>query len=242
MKIIRDFISPNSDSRPTDVKIDYVIVHYTEMLFEDALAKLCDKTSNVSCHYLIKETGEIFQLVDDARMAWHAGQSYWRGTESLNRHSIGIELDNLGDRHFTEAQMQSCIGLCQKLIRLYDIPQENILGHSDIAPNRKIDPGIYFDWELMAQHGLGMWYGDKDVTISSAINDYTTVQATLKKIGYQINVTGEWDPQTNNCLRAFQSHFCQQALVRKGLDFYRDPESEYFMDAELVQKLNALLK
>lgn len=240
MRIIRDFISPNSDDRPIGVKIDYIIVHYTEMIFEEALTKLCDQGSEVSCHYLIKDSGEIYQLVDDAQRAWHAGRSFWKGISALNINSIGIELDNSGDQAFSKEQIDGCIQLCKKLMKLYAIPKQNIIGHSDIAPNRKLDPGLYFDWELLAQNDIGMWYA-LDNASSGDIRDYASIQRRLKMLGYQIDTTGLWDRQTSDVIRAFQSHFCSQSLIKKGLDFYNDMNNEYFWDLESEKKLNRLL-
>ncbi|MES2214648.1 MAG: N-acetylmuramoyl-L-alanine amidase [Pseudomonadota bacterium] len=242
MEIIQNFLSPNYDSRPSGVKIDSIIIHYTEMIFEEAIEKLCNQGAKVSCHYLIHENGEIFQLVSDASRAWHAGESSWKGETMLNNSSLGIELDNLGDRKFSDKQMQSCVALCQKLIALYDIQAQNILGHSDIAPSRKIDPGIHFDWEFMAQNGLGIWYNSHGINKSEDMNDYTSIQERLKTFGYKIEVTGKWDLQTSDVIRAFQSHFCSESLRRKGLNFYQELNNEYFWNQESEDKLSSLLE
>lgn len=246
MKIIRDFISPNYDDRPHHAQIAYIILHYTEMLFEEAIAKLCDKASKVSCHYLIKENGEILELVNPAARAWHAGQSHWNGVDALNESSIGIELDNLGDRPFIAVQMESCQKLCNELVKLYRIPKENILGHSDIAPNRKIDPGVYFDWEWLAMHGLGIWSAPSDVIPAQVRiqtkNECVSVQTRLKTFGYKIDITGQWDRQTSDVIRAFQAHFCRTSLLQKGLKFYSNLSSEYVWDRTSDAQLNELLK
>jgi N-acetylmuramoyl-L-alanine amidase len=145
MLINNKFASPNFSKRSK--LIEYAILHFTEMPFEGSLARLCDKAYEVSAHYLIKEDGEMFQLVDDKNVAWHAGVSSWCGQDKLNQNSIGIELDNLGDREFSKVQMNSCIELCKILAKKYDILAENFIGHSDVAPARKIDPGIFIDWK-----------------------------------------------------------------------------------------------
>lgn len=138
------------------IVIEYIILHYTEMSFEDAVERLCSPKYEVSAHYLIHKNGEIFQLVNDEDIAWHAGVSYWRGKERLNQNSIGIEMDNLGNTPFTEAQYDSLISLCKELMKKHKIPAENVIGHSDIAPDRKVDPGIFFDWQKLAREGIGM--------------------------------------------------------------------------------------
>ncbi|PCJ25947.1 MAG: N-acetylmuramoyl-L-alanine amidase [Rickettsiales bacterium] len=154
MRINNNFPAPSYSSRVNTIK--YVIIHFTEMEFDGALSRLTDPAAEVSAHYLIKEGGEVFQLVADENIAWHAGKSFWNGEESLNKTSIGIELDNLGNRAFDAEQIKACLELCGILQKKYDIPSFNFLGHSDIAPDRKIDPGIFFDWELFYKNGFGM--------------------------------------------------------------------------------------
>lgn len=156
MQIIKN---PSPNFSPRNNKINFIIIHYTAMSFEGALKALCNKETKVSSHYLIKASGEIFQLVDDSLAAHHAGISFWKGVSSLNHSSIGIELDNMGNTKFALPQMDKCIELCKKLVTSYNIPKQNIIGHSDIAPNRKIDPGIYFDWKYLAKDNLGIWPG-----------------------------------------------------------------------------------
>jgi N-acetylmuramoyl-L-alanine amidase len=249
MQINRDFSSPNYAKRTKE--IEYIIVHFTEMTFKDALEKLLDKNTEVSAHYLIKENGEIFQLVNDEHIAWHAGNSSWYGVEALNQNSIGIEIDNLGDREFDEEQMKSCIELSQFLMKKYKIPVENFIGHSDIAPSRKIDPGIFFNWELCAKNELGIWHNSKEPESSSILfkfGDATErikqLQKNLKKIGYNIDETGEFDKQTNFVVRAFQSKFYPKIIRRKGLEFYQNINSQYFWDSfseQILQKLLSIL-
>jgi N-acetylmuramoyl-L-alanine amidase len=218
------------------------------MTFQDALAKLIDKDSGVSAHYLIKEDGEVFQLVDDKHIAWHAGKSAWHGAPALNENSIGIEIDNLGDREFKKAQMQALIELCQPLMKKYNIPKKNFIGHSDVAPDRKIDPGIFFDWKLCAQKGLGVWHNLeiqnnlKDLFVfGNNDNEIKTLQKNLKKLGYALEITGVFDQQTNFVIRAFQSKFCPKIIHKKGLEFYQNDESKYFWDSFSQQVLQKLL-
>ncbi|MFK8040090.1 MAG: N-acetylmuramoyl-L-alanine amidase [Rickettsiaceae bacterium] len=217
MRFNKSFCSPNRSQRNS--KIEYIIIHYTGMKCSDGLTKLCDKESKVSAHYFIKQDGEIFQLVDDSYIAWHAGKSYWKGLSELNKCSIGIELDNLGMHKFSQVQMNNCIELCKHLIKIHSIPPKNILGHSDVAPSRKIDPGIFFNWRMLASHGLGVKYQNQDITdfddnSNKILYNYldfgdgiVKLQSKLQKIGYQISVNGSFDEQTNFAIKAFNLHF-----------------------------------
>ncbi len=144
--------SPNYDKRPKGSKIKSIIIHYTGMKnFKSALDRLCDKKSKVSSHYLIGRNGRIINLVNESHRAWHAGVSYWRGIHNLNNCSIGIELENPGYEFgylpFSKKQMESLIFLCKKIKKKYQIHPEWVLGHSEIAPNRKKDPGKKFNWK-----------------------------------------------------------------------------------------------
>lgn len=152
--------SPNFDER--ERTIDMIVLHYTGMkTAEEALERLCDFEAQVSAHYLIDEDGTVYQMVDEEKRAWHAGVSSWNGVENVNHNSIGIELVNPGHewgyREFTQAQYDALIPLCQAIKARYNIPDENIVGHEDVAPTRKQDPGELFDWELLAKNGLGNW-------------------------------------------------------------------------------------
>lgn len=246
MLINNKFSSPNCSRRKES--IEYVILHFTELSFEAALYRLCDAESEVSAHYIIKENGEIFQLVEDQKVAWHAGVSSWHGQERLNQNSIGIELDNLGDREFSKVQMRSCIKLCGVLAKKYNVPKENFIGHSDIAPARKIDPGIFFDWKLLHNKGFGIWH---DLTPSALNIDLykigdigegvSEVQTKLKKIGYNIKVTGVFDQQTNYVSRAFQAKFCPHIIEELGLSYYNKLDSEYNWSSYADNVLNKLV-
>ena len=245
MLINHNFLSPNYNNRSQ--RLEYIIVHFTEMLFTDALEKLTDKASKVSAHYLIKEDGEIYQLVDDSNIAWHAGKSSWYGSESLNQNSIGIELDNLGNCEFKEDQILALIELSNFLVNKYNIPANNFLAHSDIAPDRKIDPGIFFDWELCAKNGLGVWHNlstpqNSEVLIyfgeqNSSVKE---LQKNLKKLGYRIHLSSIFDTQTNFVVRAFQSKFYPKIIRQKGLGFYTNDASQYSwcsFSEHILQKL-----
>jgi N-acetylmuramoyl-L-alanine amidase len=145
--------SPNWDERSLPVTM--IVLHYTGMAdAAAAITRLCDAESKVSCHYLIAEDGEIVRMVSEAKRAWHAGKAYWRGIEDVNSASVGIELVNpgheLGYRPFPEAQMAALLPLMIEIVGRYGITRGNIVGHSDVAPARKIDPGELFDWDRLA--------------------------------------------------------------------------------------------
>ncbi|MEM6266718.1 MAG: N-acetylmuramoyl-L-alanine amidase, partial [Pseudomonadota bacterium] len=145
--------SPNYDNRV--LPITMVVLHYTEMKpVEAALGKLSNPEAKVSAHYLISEDGVVTQLVAEEKRAWHAGMSYWRGVKDVNSASIGIELDHPGHgggyREFADAQFEALVPLLARIVKQYDIPRANVVGHSDVAPLRKIDPGELFPWERLA--------------------------------------------------------------------------------------------
>jgi N-acetylmuramoyl-L-alanine amidase len=155
----REQPSPNWDAR--DERISMVVLHYTDMPSADAaLARLCDPAAKVSAHYVITEEGEVVQLVDESRRAWHAGRSFWRGKANVNGASIGIELANPGHtcgyRPFPEAQIEALVPLLHRIVKTYDIPRANVVGHSDVAPQRKLDPGELFPWERLAEYRLAL--------------------------------------------------------------------------------------
>ena len=154
MKLIETFKSPNFDKRKNNQQLKYLILHYTAMeTYKEALDYMCKKKNKVSAHFLVTKKGEIYYLVDTNHRPWHAGNSYWKGSEDLNSSSIGIEIDNSGHHIYNEEynylQIQSLCGLIKKLIKKYEIKQQDILGHSDIAPFRKIDPGEKFPWDQL---------------------------------------------------------------------------------------------
>ena len=230
----QDFSSPNYEKRQKEIK--YVIFHYTELPFEQALEKLISPSGDfrVSAHFLVRKDGEVFQLVSEENVAWHAGLSYWRGEDKINHSSIGIEIDNLGREEFTDAQIISCLNLCCYLKVKYHIKTNNFLGHSDIAPDRKIDPGFYFPWHLFAEKGFGAWprqykiddnavlyqFGDEGAHISE-------LQSNLQQFGYKIDSTQKFDMQTHYVVRAFLVRFCPEEVEKLGVDYYCAPDSKY---------------
>lgn len=154
--------SPNVNDRPVGTRIDMVILHYTGMKTgKAALDRLCDPDAKVSAHYLIDEDGTTYRMVADDRRAWHAGFSHWSGAVDINDRSIGIEIVNpgheFGYRAFPEAQMTAVEELLAQVIARHRIPAARVIGHSDIAPNRKQDPGELFDWKRLADKGLSIW-------------------------------------------------------------------------------------
>ena len=156
--------SPNFDlKKRTSSKVKYLIFHYTGMRSENAAIKrLTSKSSKVSCHYLIKKNGAIIKIVPDLYIAWHAGISSWKKDKSLNSNSIGIEISNPGHdykyKNFSQKQIASIIDLSKNLKKKYKIKKENILGHSDIAPLRKKDPGEKFPWKLLNKKKICLWH------------------------------------------------------------------------------------
>lgn len=189
--------SPHFNERA--LPIDSILIHYTDMpTAEEALAWFCHPQSQVSAHYLIDETGKIYNLVEEEKRAWHGGESYWQGCTDLNSCSIGIELANPGHSHgylpFPEAQIHALMRLCQDLKIRWNIPASRILGHSDVAPRRKQDPGHLFPWEKLAKEGLGLW------PVGRTYHKNSDVREALKDIGY--------DPHSlSHALLAFQRHF-----------------------------------
>ena len=159
MDQVIDCLSPNFDER--DQPISIVVLHYTGM--EDgpsAIARLRDPEARVSCHYLIAEDGQVLRMVPEDKRAWHAGRSWWRGIQNVNGASIGIEIVNpgheFGYRPFTEQQMTALIPLLAGIVQRHQIPRANVVGHSDVAPARKQDPGELFDWARLARHRLAV--------------------------------------------------------------------------------------
>lgn len=162
MSALIEHPSPNCDARPDGAPIDMLVFHYTGMpSAEAALARMCDPASEVSAHYMVTEDGTVYRLVDEDKRAWHAGVASWRGLTDINARSIGIELVNPGHEFgyhaFPGLQMTAAAELARKILTRIDIPARNVVGHSDIAPRRKQDPGELFPWEPLALQGIGLW-------------------------------------------------------------------------------------
>jgi N-acetylmuramoyl-L-alanine amidase len=194
--------SPNHDARPDGAVIDMLVLHYTGMpSAAAALDRLCDASAKVSAHYTIDEDGTVYAHVPEARRAWHAGQSWWAGASDINARSIGIELVNpgheFGDRAFSDAQIAALITLCHRILLRHPIPSARVLGHSDVAPARKDDPGELFPWAQLAKAGIGLW--------PHAIASDLGTEA-LTRYGY------DPDAPQDKVITAFQRHFRPKKL------------------------------
>jgi len=155
----REVPSPNFNARKAPVSM--VVLHYTGMrTADDALERMCNPAAEVSAHYMIEEDGTVTQLVDEEHRAWHAGKAYWRGETDVNSASVGIELVNpgheFGYRPFPEAQVEALLPLLADIVKRHNVPRANVVGHSDVAPARKQDPGELFPWEELARHHLAL--------------------------------------------------------------------------------------
>jgi len=192
--------SPNFNARPAKIPIDMLVLHYTGMQNADAaLTRLNDLSSEVSAHYLIDEHGRVFQLVQEGDRAWHAGAAAWRGNTNINSRSIGIELVNPGHEHgyrpFPAEQMAALADLAEGIIDRWPIPPRNIVGHSDVAPGRKQDPGELFDWRWLAERGIGLW-PESRVPVGDAAD-------RLRAFGYGLDDLADLPA----VVTAFQRHF-----------------------------------
>lgn len=207
--------SPNFDARKAPP--DMVVLHYTGMpTGEEALARLRDPRGKVSAHYLIEEDGRVFSLVAEARRAWHSGVSFWKGERDINAVSIGIELVNPGHewgyRAFPEPQIGVLIELIGDIRSRWEIPDARILGHSDVAPERKTDPGELFAWKRLAEAGHGLWLEPPAAPGPAlALGDDGTgvfaLQAGLTRLGYDSAPSGRFDAHTAAIITAFQRHW-----------------------------------
>ena len=205
--------SPNFGERAGGVKPSLIIIHYTGMVTAAAaLERLCDPASEVSAHYFIDEGGQVLNLVDEEYRAWHAGVSHWRGEADINSHSIGIELVNpgheFGYEDFPGVQIAALITLCKEIMGRYEILPESVLGHSDIAPGRKSDPGEKFPWEALACEGVGLWPAPEEGDCDS----HEKFHRRLIGFGYNPEVSEE------ERLSAFCQRYYPENLPRLKLD------------------------
>ena len=205
--------------------IRFLIIHYTGMQSARvSMNKLKNPKSKVSCHYLIDRNGAIFRMVEDNKIAWHAGKSKWKNTKNLNKYSIGIEIQNKGHfihyQNFPKKQISTLIKLIKKLMRKYKIKKENILGHSDIAPLRKIDPGEKFPWFFLSTKGAALWYPKfkskkSDVDIKSRRKIFFK---NIHKIGYRFFNLSKKSKQDRMIIMAFQRRFVAKEINGKITD------------------------
>jgi N-acetylmuramoyl-L-alanine amidase len=205
-----DHPSPNHDARPSGLPVDILLLHYTGMADgQTALDRLCDPAAKVSAHYCIDEDGSVLRLVPEDRRAWHAGASSWAGDADINGRSIGIELVNpgheFGYRPFTDLQMTALIDLATGVLDRHPIPPHRVLGHSDVAPLRKEDPGELFDWPALAAADIGLW--PETPAPLGALPSEAQVKAALARFGY-----GYLDEDFPAVVRAFQRRFRPEAL------------------------------
>jgi len=221
--------SANFDERVSGQKPDLLLLHYTNMTSAtEAIDWLCNPQSRVSCHYLIAENGQITQMVDEEHRAWHAGNSFWAGQSDINSCSIGIEIANAGPDQgypsFPDIQMEAVETLCHDIFSRHDISPERVLAHSDVAPDRKQDPGEKFDWQRLYQAGIGLWVAPTPIDEGEALKVGDTskhilnLQSTLSSYGYQVSITGTYDKLTRYAVIAFQRHF-RQTRVDGVADF-----------------------
>lgn len=221
--------SPNHGERRDGRQPDMIILHYTGMpTAEAALNWLTVPESDVSSHYMVFEDGRVVQLVPEARRAWHAGKSFWKGETDINSCSIGIEIANTGHAgglpEFPGLQIEAVTALCQDILSRNFIPAERVLAHSDVAPVRKIDPGEKFPWEQLAVFGVGHYIeptpigGGRFFQRGDGGPPVQALQAMLALYGYNTPVSGEFCDRTEGDVAAFQRHF-RRELVDGIADF-----------------------
>jgi N-acetylmuramoyl-L-alanine amidase len=202
--------SPNHDARPDGAAIDILVLHYTGMkTAEEALARLCDPAAKVSAHYTVDREGCVYDHVPEGRRAWHAGASFWAGEPNVNARSIGIELVNPGHEFgyvpFTDDQIAALIDLAQGILARHPIPARHVLGHSDVAPARKIDPGELFPWARLAEFGIGIWPAARSSQSERRVTGRPDFAANLARFGY--GVPPAVDVSLETVVTAFQRHF-----------------------------------
>jgi N-acetylmuramoyl-L-alanine amidase len=207
--------SPNFNARTAPP--DMIVLHYTGMpTGEVALARLRDPDAKVSAHYLVEEDGRVFSLVAEERRAWHAGVSFWKGETDINGRSVGVEIVNpgheFGYRTFPTAQIDAVVALVAEIRGRWEIADERILGHSDVAPDRKEDPGELFPWKRLAEVGHGLW-AEPAAAPGAPLKEgeegpaVFALQAGLSRLGYDCAPSGVYEPRTTTIVRAFQRHW-----------------------------------
>ena len=218
--------SPNFGDRKGQ-SVTFLVQHYTGMdTTEHAIQRLCDPAAQVSSHYVVGEDGTIYRLVAEENRAWHAGVSFWEGNTDLNSSSIGIEIANTGDQPYPKVQMDAVIALSNDIISRYKLRPFNVIGHSDIAPDRKQDPGELFDW---AGAQLGVWPSpvERDYDASKNWTDQQLVQ-NLGKLGYRTTI------DLKDLVTAFQRHWQPEA--------FKTPDKVGTADAEAKARLASLVR
>ncbi len=232
--------SPNHDERIGQERADILLLHYTGMVSgEAALARLRDPESKVSSHYLVEEDGRVFQLVPEARRAWHAGQGSWHGRADVNSRSLGVEIVNPGHAHgyrpFPDRQIAAVIELCRDCVDRLSIAPQLVLAHSDTAPARKEDPGELFPWDQLFRAGIGLCVPVASATSQDGLSPgqsgpaVRVLQSELSAIGYKVPRGGEYDEATRLVVAAFQRHH-----RRSRVDGIADPSTRSALRALLA--------
>lgn len=228
--------TPNFGDRKRGVKPSMIILHYTDTKdTQEALDYMMDARREVSAHYVVERDGHVIQMVKDQKRAWHAGKAYWRGERDINSHSIGIEIVNPGHTYghepFPDVQIQAVVALCQRVMKRWTIKESNVLGHEDVAPGRKQDPGHLFPWQYLAGQGVGVWPEPTALDFEAAtdiVAQNTGFSGLLRQFGY--------DPDANKDERilAFHRHFYPEKF---GMD-----EHPALVDVASVAKILSLLR
>ena len=237
---IDSLYSPNFNrSKRSKNSIKIIVIHYTGMQSErESIIRLCNPKFKVSSHFLINQNGKVYRLVQDSRIAWHAGKSCWGKYKNLNKNSIGIELVNKGHRfgytNFKKKQLLSLTKICKSLIKKYKIKKKNIIGHSDIAPLRKIDPGEKFPWKQLAKKNIGIWHDYRPSLLRKfrriklfTRQDKVKFVKNLNNIGYCVSVKKRFF--FVKTVKAFQRHYRKELI--NGL-----PDKECLIIAENLSK------
>jgi N-acetylmuramoyl-L-alanine amidase len=217
--VVSDVIaSPNYGERNKGRRPDMIVLHYTGMPdVESALTRLCKAGTEVSAHYVVLEDGRVLQCVAEAKRAWHAGVACWSGEEDINSCSIGIEIINRGHDwgypDYPLRQIAAVIALCRGIILRRAVPPHRVLGHSDVAPARKKDPGEKFPWRSLSASGVGHWVAPARITDGAVLkqgaqgDDVRALQQRLADYGYRIPVNGKYEGTTADVVAGFQRHF-----------------------------------
>jgi len=233
--------SPNHGERKGGVNPDMVVLHYTGMSDSEAAVRhLCAPMSEVSSHYVVMEDGRVIQCVPESLRAWHAGQSSWAGETDINSCSIGIEIANPGHDHgypdFPRRQIAAVTALCRSIFTRHRIASDRVLGHSDIAPTRKKDPGEKFPWKTLHDSGIGLWVKPTPITNDNRIHVLGETSPAIRELqellalyGYGIEPTGDLDGMTHDVITAFQRHF-------------RPERIDGVADMSTIETLQALLR
>jgi len=239
--IIIDRLSPNFDER--QCAVDMLVLHYTGMpTGEEAMRRLTDPEAKVSAHYTVDEEGLIFRHVAEDMRAWHAGVSCWKGEGDVNSRAVGVEIVNPGHEfgytRFPAEQIEAVMQLAKAIVTRHSIPAAHVLAHSDVAPDRKEDPGELFPWSRLAEAGVGLWTvapesGTNLIGEHSPVGAVRELQERLGRFGYCIKADGQYGPTTRKVVTAFQRHFNPADI---------GTPDEGYADGQLLTVLNKLIE